>query len=298
MASSPVFRSKAQLALQASCVVSMMSISIVAAQTAAKSIGSPTKTSSSPASKGSDVSAAKALTIPALHAAQQHHNLGKGDMYWSGASVKWIFNDGDFICLFRGSDRKVFLVLPSKKAVFEQTFSEFQKRGITFTQGGQEACSVLKLKQSSKQSEFQKFPVKTYTILAPARSTGGEVRMINIGLITAMTQPPKTRDVADFITLAYGLPKVDTVVLDMRVNFRVGDGSLWFKTSERDLPTNEHAGQCWLRTIKLENVKVASDFFDAPKNFKKVASQEQILGMSPSTRDFEDLMFAEPNQKK
>lgn len=122
--------------------------------------------------------------------------------------------------------------------------------------------------------------------------------MVNIGMITSMSQLPETRDVADFITLAYGLPKLDSVVLDMRVNFHVEDGSLWFKTSERDLPTSEHAGQSWLRTIKLEDVKVASDFFEAPKNYKKIESQEKILDMSPSTKDFEDLMFAEPNQKK
>ncbi len=219
-------------------------------------------------------------------------------MYWSGTSVKWIFNDGDFVCLFRGGEKKVYLVLPSKKAVFEQTFSEFHKRGITFTQGGQEACGVLRLKQSSQQSEFQKFPVKTYTVLAPAKSARGEFRMIKIGVITAMSQLPKTRDVADFITLAYGFPKVDSVVLDMRVNFRVEDGSLWFKTSERDLPNNQTAGQCWLRTMRLENVKVAGDFFDAPRNYKKIDSQEKLLGMSPATKDFEDLMFAEPGQKK
>lgn len=286
------FRSNAKFALHACCITLLTSIPIAAAQP-------PVKSNGSPANLVSVASPGKFSMMPAIHAIQQHHRLGKGDMYWSGENVKWIFNDGDVVCLFRGSDQKVYIFLPTRKAVFEQTFSNFRKRGITFTAGGQESCSSLLLKQASKQTQFQKFAVKTYAILSPARSSRGAVRMIDIGTVTAMAQQPKTRDMADFITIAYGLPKMDTVALDMTMRFQIEDASLWFKTSEKELYSDKNkSNQAWLRTIKLENVKVAADFFDAPKNFKKVDSQEKILGMAPATKDFEDLMFAEPNQKK
>ncbi len=121
-----------------------------------------------------------------------------------------------------------------------------------------------------KQSQFQKFPVKHYGVYAKAKATGGDFRLVDVAEILAMVQPPKSRDVVDFITLAYGLPKLDSVILDMTMKFRLQDGSLWFKTREKDLPTVvNQSSQAWLRTAKLENIKVPADFFDAPKNFKK-----------------------------
>ncbi len=249
--------------------------------------------------KASLAKANQAGTIPAVHAQQQHMGLGKGDMYISGQNVKWIFNDGDVVCMYRGGERKVYLACPSKKAVFEQSFEQFRRRGIVFTDGGQESFKSVTLKPSSKPTEFQKFPAKTYVILARASAGHGEIRMIDVGQITALAQPTKTPEMAEFITLAYGLPKVDAVMLDMTTRFYVADGSLWFKTTDRDLraPQNPKT-QSRLRTMKLENTKVASDFFDIPKDYKKVASQTDILGMASAAKDFTDLMYAEPHPAK
>lgn len=252
-----------------------------------------------PAHSKSTTNPEKLGTIDSFHAVQQHHRIGTGDMYWNDSNVKWVFNDGDFVCMFRGKEQMVYLFLPVKKVIFEQPFSQFRKQGITFTSGTQESCRVFVLKDMNTQSMFLKFPVKHYGVYAKAKVTGGNFRLADIATIVAMVQPPKSRDVADFITLAYGLPKLDSVILDMTMKFRLQDGSLWFKTREKDLPSVvNQSSQTWLRTIKLERIKVAADFFDAPKNFKKVDSQEKVLGMAPAAKDFEDLLYAEPNSKK
>ena len=275
--------------LLAFCLSEVAVISVARGETPARPVSKPAKA----------VTAAKPGTIAALHAVQQHHRLGGGDMYVGGASVKWIFNDGDFVCLFRALEQKVYLFLPAQKAVFEETFAQFRQRGIKFTAGGQRKCEVLKLKEIPKNTQFQKFPVRVFTIYGTAVSSRGDKRLIDIGTLTTMAEPTKMYDVADFISLAYGLPKSDSVILDMTMKFHVADASLWFKTSEKDLPSDrEGSPDSWLKTLKLENVTVPFNFFDAPKNFRKVESQEKIMGMAPAAKAFEELMFAEPEQRR
>lgn len=252
-----------------------------------------------PADSKSDSKPQALGTIDSFHAVQQHHRIGTGDMYWNDSNVKWIFNGGEFVCMFRGKEQMVYLFLPAKKVIFEQPFSRFRKQGITFTSGTQDSCRVFVLKDMKTQSQFQKFPVKHYGVYVKAKATSGDFRLADVATIVAMVQPPKSHDVADFITLTYGLPKLESVILDMTMKFRLQDGSLWFKTREKDLPTVvNQSSQAWLRTMKLERIKVAADFFDAPKNFKKVDSQEKVLGMAPAAKDFEDLLYAEPNSNK
>ena len=188
-----------------------------------------------PADSKSDSKPQKPSTIDSFHAVQQHHRIGTGDMYWNDSNVKWIFNDGDFVCMFRGNEQMVYLFLPTKKVIFEEPFSRFRKQGITFTSGTQDSCKAFVLKDIKKQSLFQKFPVKHYGVYAKAKATGGDFRLVDVAEILAMVQSPKSRDVVDFITLAYGLPKLDSVILDMTMKFRLQDGSLWFKTREKDL---------------------------------------------------------------
>lgn len=242
---------------------------------------------------------AQAASIAAIHARQQHHSLGSGDMYVAGIDVKWIFNDGDLYCLYRGEEHKVYLACSSKKAVFVCSFDQFRKRGITFTQGGQEAFRTVTLKPADKLSVFQKFPTKNYAALARANVGRGQVRMINIGSVTTLAQPTKTKEMAEFVTQAYGLPQVDALMLDMRTNFYVSDASIWFKTNDKDLAKPENPNnQVRLRTSRLENVKVSGDFFQAPKNFTLAKTQESILGMASAAKDFTDLMFAEPKTDK
>ncbi len=142
-------------------------------------------------------------------------------MYVGGTNVKWIFNGGDFVCLFRALEKKVYLYLPTQKAVFEETFDQFRKHGITFTQGGQEKCGRLQLREIPQKAEFQKFPVKVFGIYSYAATNHGEKRLVNLGTLTTLAEPAKLFDMADFISLAYGLPKQDSVILDMTMKFHV-----------------------------------------------------------------------------
>ncbi|MCC6977160.1 MAG: hypothetical protein IT343_02475 [Candidatus Melainabacteria bacterium] len=241
---------------------------------------------------------AKPKAIQAIHAVQQHNKLGRGDLYVAGLDVKWIFNDGDVYFMYKGKERKVYLACTSKKSVFEQPFAQFKRKGIHFTQGGQDAFNPIRIKPL-KTFVLQGFPVKIYTMLAEARAGGGELRLVDIGSITALAEPTKTPEMAEFITTSYGLKKIDSVMLELKTRFYAEDGSLWFKTSTKDLPqVNNTSNQARLRTSKLEKIMVAGDFFEVPKDYKKAASQEAIMGMASATRDFEDLLFAEPGSKK
>jgi len=255
------------------------------------------KAAASPAVQSQSGKSNKRLNqIAAVHAIQQHHKLGRGNLYVAGLNVKWIFNDGDVYFMYRGAERKVYLVCTSKKSLFEQPFAQFRRQGIQFTQGGQEKFESIRMRPA-KSFDFQKIPVKSYTLLADARAGRNEIRPVEIGSMVALAEPARTPEMAEFVTLSYGLKKIDSVILELRMKFAMSDGSLWFKTSEKDLPKAGSASDAWLRTTRLEKTTVPGDFFDVPKDYKKVASQEAIMGMASAAKDFEDLLFAEPGKK-
>lgn len=239
----------------------------------------------------------KPKPIQALHAIQQHHKLGRGDLYVAGLNVKWIFNDGDVYAMYKGAEHKVYLVCTSKTSVFEEPYAQFRRKGFNFTQGGQEQFEKIGLKPD-KTFEYHKIPVTRYTLLANARSAGGQVRQVDIGSMTALAEPAKIPEMAEFITVSYGIKRINAIVLELTTKFYTEDASLWFKTSNKDLPKTQNvSNQSRLRTSKLEKIKVPGDFFEVPKNYKKAASQEAIMGMASAAKDFEDLLFAEPSKK-
>ncbi len=110
-----------------------------------------------PADSKSESKPQKLSTIDSFHAVQQHHRIGTGDMYWNDSNVKWIFNDGDFVCMFRGNEQMVYLFLPTKKVIFAEPFSRFRKEGITFTSGTQDSCKAFVLKDTKSNHNFKNF---------------------------------------------------------------------------------------------------------------------------------------------
>ena len=234
-------------------------------------------------------SAGKVGTLAAIHASQQHHSIGKGELYLSGLNVKYVFNGGDLVCSFRGKENKVYLSCPAKKAVYESSLSDFRRRGLLFTSGSQTACETLKLKEAREQSQFMNMRAKTYTLLSPAATKSGELRLFDVGKITALAKPTNP-NVAEFISIAYGTPSIDSLPLEMQLKYSAPDARVWFRTSPKELPA-ARTNYKRLITSKLENVKVAEDFFDAPKGFKKVERQENIMGMASAAKDFEELLF-------
>ncbi len=251
----------------------------------------PLKANALSADKATGTPTIKAAMMPAVCASQQHHAIGKGELYQSGLNVKYVFNEGDLVCLYRGDEHKVYLSCPAKKSVFVSSLADYRRRGLLFTSSGHTACETSSLKDDKKVIEFQKMRAHTYSIYSVAASRSGEIRMIFTGTLTALTKPLDA-GVAEFISISYGTPLVPSLPLEMKMRYSAPDASLWFKTHPKDLSEAQNpTGYNRLRTIKLENVKVAGDFFDAPKSFKKVERQEYIINMASATKDFTDLML-------
>lgn len=232
--------------------------------------------------------------IAAIRAIQQHHALGKGELYSAGLNVKYVFNNGDIVVLYRGEEHKVYFCCPDKKAVYESNIEQFRKRGITFTNTGRSPRDLAALRDDKHQIVFQKIPAKTYTICDRIPLKNGTVKLHDVGSMTTLSQPTKIPEAAEFVAISYGVPLTPALPLAVTTYFYVEDGTLWFKTNTRDLPkVAQTSNYSRLRTLKLENVKVASNFFDAPKGFKKYKTQEEIFGLTSATKDFTDLMFAQ-----
>lgn len=224
------------------------------------------------------------------HLKQTHRAVGSTEIYVTPQLMRLDKGNSDIVVLYRRDDGIVHIFNPAHKAIFNCPLERFIKRGYIVTAGGLGPVRTWYPKES-KPTTYKGQPASTVQIYAHGRSRAGRPMEINCCEIKVLHTQENFSKVASVIETIYATTPTGAVPLEVKLNYSQGGGELWFQTHESELKSNLSNTQIRLQTSKIVREKKPAEFFAAPKNYKVVKTDAEIMNLTNTASDLTNLIL-------
>ncbi len=225
-----------------------------------------------------------------------HTTIGKTDAYVQGKFAEVAWSGKQLHILYRGDTNKVYFFNTEMKTVYETTYADFKKIGFVYTIGGTRFAEKYSTIHPEKNpTVFLNLTARKFAINNHAITGEHNIIERTSSFVTGLDVPADS-NVRNFVSYFYGLPITGVTPVEMKLAYVPVDAE-----SKEKLHSSTKAAadmlKYHLKTLSIGNEKLASNFFDVPRGFKKVDSQMAILGGAAAADDFAEIMFSEGKRK-